>query len=96
MQTTHIINSPPLDDSSVDKLAQSDAFEFVLQRLALDSNVNLAVGAIVVDEMRAAVLEQTGFTCSAGIAHNKVVFTSTSFQTALSLLHVPYAISFLS
>ena len=84
MQSTHIINSPPLDDSSVDKLAQSDAFEFVIQRLELESNLNLALGAILADEMRAAVLEQTGFTCSAGIAHNKVAFTSLHFSLRFS------------
>ena len=34
--------------------------------------LSLAVGALVAMEMRQAVLEGTGFTCSAGIAHNKV------------------------
>jgi len=32
----------------------------------------LAVGAMISEEMRAAVYEETGFRCSAGIAHNKV------------------------
>lgn len=32
----------------------------------------LAMAAVIVEEMRAAVFEQTGFRCSAGIAHNKV------------------------
>lgn len=32
----------------------------------------LAVGAVITEEMRAAVLQQTKFNCSAGIAHNKV------------------------
>ena len=31
------------------------------------------MGAVIVEEMRAAVWEQTGFRCSAGIAHNKVL-----------------------
>ena len=34
----------------------------------------LAVAAIVTEEMRAAVLRQCDFHCSAGIAHNKVTF----------------------
>ena len=34
--------------------------------------MSLAVGAIVAREMREAVFKETGFTCSAGIAHNKV------------------------
>ena len=32
----------------------------------------LAVGALLAGDMREAVLRETGFTCSAGIAHNKV------------------------
>jgi len=32
----------------------------------------LAVGAIIVNELRDSILKQTGFRCSAGIAHNKV------------------------
>ncbi|XP_048259861.1 DNA polymerase eta-like [Haliotis rufescens] len=37
------------------------------------SNQRLAVGAVIVEEMRAAVYRETGFTCSAGIAHNKML-----------------------
>ncbi|XP_045785670.1 DNApol-eta [Maniola jurtina] len=33
----------------------------------------LLVGALVVSEIRAAVYEQTGYSCSAGIAHNKIL-----------------------
>ena len=40
----------------------------------------LAVAAIIVEEMRAAVFEQTGFRCSAGIAHNKVSAASQGFS----------------
>lgn len=32
----------------------------------------LACGALIVSELRLQVLEETEFTCSAGIAHNKV------------------------
>ena len=35
-------------------------------------NQRLAVAAQIVEEMRAAVYKDTGFKCSAGIAHNKV------------------------
>ena len=35
-------------------------------------NERLAVAAQIVEEMRAAVYRDTGFRCSAGIAHNKV------------------------
>lgn len=33
----------------------------------------LLVGAVVVSEIRAAVFRETGYTCSAGIAHNKIL-----------------------
>ena len=44
-------------------------------KAALESDINirrLAVGAVILTEIREAVLKETGFTCSAGIAHNKV------------------------
>ncbi|KAK7027299.1 hypothetical protein SK128_005092 [Halocaridina rubra] len=36
-------------------------------------NFRLAVAASICEEMRAAVFQQTGFRCSAGISHNKVL-----------------------
>lgn len=39
--------------------------------------LQLFVGALIVEEMRAAVEEHTGFRCSAGISHNKVGETVT-------------------
>ncbi|CAL1270242.1 unnamed protein product [Larinioides sclopetarius] len=33
----------------------------------------LAIAAVIVEEMRAAVLKETGYKCSAGIAHNKML-----------------------
>ena len=35
-------------------------------------DMRLAIGALLTEELRAAILEETGFKCSAGIAHNKV------------------------
>lgn len=35
-------------------------------------DLQLTVGAVIVEEMRAAIERQTGFQCSAGISHNKV------------------------
>lgn len=35
-------------------------------------DVKLAIGAEIVGKMREAVFQETGFRCSAGIAHNKV------------------------
>jgi nucleotidyltransferase/DNA polymerase involved in DNA repair len=36
------------------------------------SQLRLAVAGVILEEMRAAVFQQTGFHCSAGISHNKV------------------------
>ncbi|XP_028393439.1 DNA polymerase eta-like [Dendronephthya gigantea] len=41
--------------------------------LSDDKIKNLAMGAIIIQEARDAVKEKVGFTCSAGIAHNKVL-----------------------
>ncbi|CAH0558795.1 unnamed protein product [Brassicogethes aeneus] len=38
-----------------------------------DKNFNLAMGGLIAEEIRAAVLEKTGYKCSAGIAHNKIL-----------------------
>ncbi|KAH9509130.1 hypothetical protein Btru_049132 [Bulinus truncatus] len=49
-----------------------------IQKIFTDREVNiceikLAVAASLVEEMRAAVFRETGFTCSSGIAHNKML-----------------------
>ncbi|XP_050345009.1 DNA polymerase eta isoform X2 [Nymphalis io] len=46
----------------------SDSIEF-----DYDHAKKLIVGAQIVSEIRAAVFEETGYTCSAGIAHNKIL-----------------------
>lgn len=35
----------------------------------------MSVGAVIVEEMRAAIFRDTQFRCSAGISHNKVLFS---------------------
>ena len=53
-----------------DKQVDTNAWRAALEN---DENIKrLAVGSIIVAEMREAVLKETQFTCSAGIAHNKV------------------------
>ncbi|XP_036023249.1 DNA polymerase eta isoform X2 [Onychomys torridus] len=37
------------------------------------ADLRLTVGAVIVEEMRAAIERKTGFQCSAGISHNKVL-----------------------
>ncbi|XP_047527690.1 DNA polymerase eta isoform X1 [Vanessa atalanta] len=46
----------------------SDSIEFDFEHAQ-----KLLVGAQIVSEIRAAVFEETGYTCSAGIAHNKIL-----------------------
>ncbi|XP_062375845.1 DNA polymerase eta [Sardina pilchardus] len=59
------------------------------------ADLQLAVGAIIVEEMRAAVEQCTGFQCSAGISHNKVLaklacgLNKPNRQTVLPLSSVP-------
>ncbi|XP_043857009.1 DNA polymerase eta isoform X2 [Dromiciops gliroides] len=48
-----------------------------LESLSFDDSsspdLQLTVGAVIVEEMRAAIEKHTGFQCSAGISHNKVL-----------------------
>ncbi|KAK2896329.1 hypothetical protein Q8A67_010817 [Cirrhinus molitorella] len=59
------------------------------------AELHLTVGALIVEEMRAAVVENTGFRCSAGISHNKVLaklacgLNKPNRQTVLPLGSVP-------
>ncbi|KAJ0067116.1 hypothetical protein NL108_012800 [Boleophthalmus pectinirostris] len=59
------------------------------------SEVQLTLGAVIVEEMRAAVEKDTGFRCSAGIAHNKVLaklacgLNKPNRQTILPMDSVP-------
>ena len=54
-------------------------------------DLSLAVGALVAMEMRQAVLEGAGFTCSAGIAHNKARPPPNSHPLHLSLQSLCFA-----
>ena len=59
-----------MTDGGDSKIVDHDAWKTSLEE---DENSRrLAVGAIIVSEMREAVLTETQFTCSAGVAHNKV------------------------
>lgn len=55
------------------------------------SDIKLLIGASIVNEIRAAVKEKTGYECSAGIAHNKILakltagFHKPNKQTVLPL-----------
>ncbi|XP_059501080.1 DNA polymerase eta isoform X2 [Stegostoma tigrinum] len=55
----------------------------------------LTAGALIIEEMRAAVHQETGYTCSAGVSHNKVLaklscgLNKPSRQTVLPMCSVP-------
>ncbi|KAK3593446.1 hypothetical protein CHS0354_020211 [Potamilus streckersoni] len=52
----------------------SDWLEIILDNEDMNIHeIRLAVGGIIAEEMRAAVFAETGFRCSAGIAHNKML-----------------------
>lgn len=58
------------------------------------SDLKLLIGASIVSEIREAVKEKTGYECSAGIAHNKVLaklvcgMNKPNKQSILSLRHL--------
>ncbi|KAM4729920.1 DNA polymerase eta isoform 2-T2 [Anableps anableps] len=70
-----------VDDSALDKeQRRSRGVQQWLASLPVPSvgeqnsaELQLTIGALIVEEMRAAVEKDTGFRCSAGISHNKVL-----------------------
>lgn len=59
------------------------------------SDIKLLIASSIVSEIRAAVKEQTGYECSAGIAHNKILaklvcgLNKPNKQTILPLRYIP-------
>lgn len=59
------------------------------------SNLRLLVGAALANEIRAAIKRDTGYECSAGIAHNKILaklacgLNKPNKQTILPLNQIP-------
>ena len=56
-----------------DRGGQVEAWLRVNESEGLSDNRRLAAGAVIMEEIRQAVYDKTGFRCSAGIAHNKVL-----------------------
>ncbi|XP_054886256.1 DNA polymerase eta isoform X3 [Poeciliopsis prolifica] len=88
LRTTHIQGYPFPDDksnqvgdSALDKeQRRSRGVQQWLESLPVQAvgernsaELQLTVGALIVEEMRAAVEKHTGFRCSAGISHNKAL-----------------------
>lgn len=55
---------------------RQDVYDWLCRSEAEHRDKLLACGAIIVAELRMEVLKETEFTCSAGIAHNKVFYSS--------------------
>ncbi|KAL2791897.1 DNA polymerase eta isoform 2 [Daubentonia madagascariensis] len=72
----HKFVSPVGKLTSPKKMRKQGLFQW-LHSLHFDDitspDLQLTVGAVIVEEMRAAIEKQTGFQCSAGISHNKVL-----------------------
>lgn len=62
-KVTHANN----DEDDLEHLAEEDQESFE------KSDIKLLIASSIVNEIRAEVLEKTGFQCSAGIAHNKIL-----------------------
>ena len=88
LKTSHVIcvSDPEGDPKSEENIRESDACEVLKRKLTSESNLNLAIGAIIANEMRDAVFEKTRFTCSAGIAHNKVRWNRYCMKLLLLLV----------
>lgn len=69
-------NSESSDENKqVDEDTEPLGLEKWLEGEGNREELSLAVGAMVTMEIREAVYQETGFTCSAGISHNKVIHT---------------------
>ena len=74
-ETTHLVGLDNIE-VNVDKeeLLKCDLFKQWTNTLRNNKdNFNLATGAVIANDMRNAVKEKTGFSCSAGIGPNKVI-----------------------
>lgn len=69
--------------------------EVIAEEMRFNRNeINLLIGASIANEIRAAVREQTGYECSAGLAHNKCLaklvcgMNKPNKQTVLPVRHI--------
>jgi DNA polymerase eta len=63
--------SPGENNEEVDR--RNGALAWLEESQEDDEKIRLVIAAQLVEEIRAAVYTQTGYHCSAGIAHNKVI-----------------------
>ncbi|CAG9767690.1 unnamed protein product [Ceutorhynchus assimilis] len=68
------INVDSLPNTYIVGSSIEDFVENVTQNKAFDeTNLKLALGGVICEEIRAEVFKITGYRCSAGIAHNKIL-----------------------
>ncbi|XP_040499453.1 DNA polymerase eta isoform X3 [Ursus maritimus] len=98
----HKFVSPVGKLTSPKEMRKQGLFQW-LESLRIDNttspDLQLTVGAVIVEEMRAAIEKETGFQCSAGISHNKVLaklacgLNKPNHQTLVSHGSVPQLFS---
>ncbi|KAH7352836.1 hypothetical protein KP509_19G066100 [Ceratopteris richardii] len=68
-----VLKSHVLGLSEIDNEAGTTVEAWFRKSVADARDRMLAIGAVIISDLRKAVLMETGFTCSAGIAHNKML-----------------------
>lgn len=82
------ITQPIDDDTDLVHVPEED------KKAYKKSDIKLLIASSIVSEIRAAVKEKTGYECSAGIAHNKVLaklvcgLNKPNKQTIIPLKHI--------
>ncbi|XP_077341564.1 DNA polymerase eta [Lithobates pipiens] len=103
LRSTYVQGYPQLNPTSEESLTKEELrclgmqqwLKSLPQGTPPSPELNLTVAAMIVEEMRAAVEEETTFQCSAGISYNKVLaklacgFNKPNRQTILSQSSVP-------
>lgn len=74
LATTFVVGFTDVDSNDEEKRQQGlTSWLESASELQDPVQLRLAVAGVIVEEMRAAVFQQTGFHCSAGISHNKIL-----------------------
>uniref|UniRef100_A0A0A1XKP3 DNA polymerase eta n=1 Tax=Zeugodacus cucurbitae TaxID=28588 RepID=A0A0A1XKP3_ZEUCU len=92
---TKRFNNPNADDFDLENVSFTQVYDDTDMAAVRQSDIRLLIGAAVASEMRAAVKAETGYECSAGIAHNKILaklacgINKPNKQTILPLGQIP-------
>lgn len=87
--TNKVTNNCDDDDEDIEDVSEVDSDDI------RKSDIKLLIASSIVNEIRATVKEKTGYECSAGIAHNKVLakmvcgLNKPNKQTLLPLKQIP-------